>query len=129
MGRRWIPNLGCLRSRGELLSGSSVTVKVDSYRDDSGIVVPYDCVYYSNGEPFVYVIENGVAVRKDVTTGMFDEKHIVIIDGVKAGDQVITSWSSDLRDGVKVQVEGENSTDSTDTSSESGDDEQGKAGE
>ena len=114
---------------GELLSGSSVTVKVDSYRDDSGIVVPYDCVYYSNGEPFVYVIENGVAVRKDVTTGMFDEKHIVIIDGVKAGDQVITSWSSDLRDGVKVQVEGENSTDSTDTSSESGDDEQGKAGE
>ena len=112
---------------GELLSGSAVTVKVDSYRDDSGIVVPYDSVYYSNGEPFVYVAENGTAVRKDVTTGMFDEKHIVITSGISVGDQVITTWSSDLRDGVKVQVDGDSASDSA--SQEASDSEQGKAGE
>ena len=89
-----------------LMSGSTVTVKVDSYRDDSGIVVPYDAVYYSNGAPYLYVIEDGKAVRRDVQTGMFDEKHIVIVSGLEVGEQVITSWAADLRDGAKVQVAG-----------------------
>ena len=92
-----------------LLNGTTVTVKVDSYRDDSGIVIPYDAVYYSNGEPYIYVVEDGKAVRRDVETGMFDEKHIVIASGLDAGEQVITSWSADLRDGAEVQVAGEES--------------------
>ena len=87
-----------------LLSGTTVTVKVDSYRDDSGIVIPYDAVYYSNGEPYVYVAEDGVAKKRDITTGMFDEKHIVITSGLSTGESVITSWASDLRDGAEIEV-------------------------
>ncbi|MBR1629296.1 MAG: efflux RND transporter periplasmic adaptor subunit, partial [Lachnospiraceae bacterium] len=87
-----------------LLNGTTVTVKVDSYRDNSGIVIPYDAVYYSNGEPYVYVVEGSTAKRRDVKTGMFDKKRIVIASGVKAGEQVITSWSADLRDGAEIEV-------------------------
>ena len=101
-----------------LLNGTTVTVKVDSYRDDSGIVIPYDAVYYSNGEPYIYVVEDGKAVRRDVETGMFDEKHIVIASGLDAGEQVITSWSADLRDGAEVQVAGEESDSSDGDKSE-----------
>lgn len=101
-----------------LLNGTTVTVKVDSYRDDSGIVVPYDAVYYSNGEPYLYVAEDGKAVRRDVETGMFDKKHIVIVSGLEEGEQVITSWAADLRDGAEVQIAG-TETESSDENSDS----------
>lgn len=101
-----------------LLNGTTVTVKVDSYRDDSGIVVPYDAVYYSNGEPYLYVVEDGKTVRRDVETGMFDKKHIVIVSGLAEGEQVITSWAADLRDGAEVEIAG-TETDSSDENSNS----------
>ena len=88
----------------ELLSGTSVTVKVASYRDNSGTVVPYDAVYYSNGEAYVYVAKGGKAVKTDVTTGLFDDKNIVITDGLTGGEEIITSWTSDLRDGADIEV-------------------------
>ena len=112
-----------------LLNGTTVTVKVDSYRDNSGIVIPYDAVYYSNGEPYVYVVESGVARKKDVKTGMFDKKHIVISSGLKAGEQVITSWSADLRDGTEVEaVDKSNSKAQEDKNTAPAEDAQGAEG-
>ncbi len=48
--------------------------------------------------------KDGVAVKTDVKTGLFDEKSIVVTKGLKNGDTVITSWSSDLRDGAKIEI-------------------------
>jgi RND family efflux transporter MFP subunit len=93
-----------------ILSGTRVTVTLDSYRDDSGFILPNDAIYRSNGQAYVYVAENGVAVKKNVTTGMFDADRIVVSDGINEGDRVITSWSSALEDGVKIK---ENSVENT----------------
>ena len=86
-----------------ILSGTRVTVTLDSYRDDSGFILPNDAIYRSNGQAYVYVAENGVAVKKNVTTGMFDADRIVVSDGLNEGDRIITSWSSALEDGVKIK--------------------------
>ena len=47
--------------------------------------------------------ENGKAVRRNVKTGLFDADRIVISEGLNAGDRVITSWTSELKEGVKVK--------------------------
>ena len=44
-----------------------------------------------------------MVARKDVKTGMFDSDNIVITEGIDAGDRIITSWSSELKEGLKVQ--------------------------
>lgn len=117
IGEQLDPGTGMFKIRAvvngdnDLLSGTSVTVKVDSYRDDGGVVVPYDSVYYSSGEPFVYVAKDGKAVKRDVKTGMFDEKNIVITKGLSGGEEVITSWSSDLRDGTDIEIVAEGKED------------------
>ena len=91
-----------------ILSGTRVSVTLDSYKDEGGYVIPYDAVYHANGKTYVYIAVNGQVVRRDVVTGMFDADRIVITEGLSDGDRVITSWSSDLKEGKKIQ---ENLTD------------------
>ena len=86
-----------------VLSGTRVSVTLDSYKDDRGFVIPYDSLYHANGQSFVYVVKNGVVARKNVKTGMFDSDNIVVTEGIDAGDRIITSWNSELKEGLKVQ--------------------------
>lgn len=88
-----------------LLTGCSVKVTADTYSQDSALLIPYDAVYYDGGQPYVYVEVNEVAKRKDVETGIFDEETITILGGLSEEDQLITSWSANLRDGALVSVQ------------------------
>ncbi|MBR5407778.1 MAG: efflux RND transporter periplasmic adaptor subunit [Lachnospiraceae bacterium] len=86
-----------------IISGTRVSVTLESYKDDSGFVVPNDAVYHANGQEYIYVAKNGNVVKRNVVTGLFDTDRIVISEGLSAGEHVITSWTSELKEGVKVQ--------------------------
>ena len=90
--------------RSDFSSGTSVNLLVVSNSAKNQILIPYDAVYYENGQAYVFVIKNGVAVRKNVETGIYDSKNIVITDGLSAGNRVVTSWASGLKDGAEVEI-------------------------
>ncbi len=90
---------------GSLLTGSSVTVTADTYSQADALLIPYDAVYYDESQPYVYVAQGDTAKRKDVETGIFDEQTITILSGLSAEDQLITSWSSNLRDGAVISIQ------------------------
>lgn len=56
----------------------------------------------------VFVIEDGIASRKEVKTGISDNTHIQILSGIDAGQQIVIgsyrTLSKDLKDGDKVKV-------------------------
>ena len=90
---------------GSLLTGSSVKVTADTYSQADALLIPYDAVYYDESQPYVYVAQGDTAKRKDVETGIFDEQTITILSGLSAEDQLITSWSSNLRDGAAISIQ------------------------
>jgi multidrug efflux pump subunit AcrA (membrane-fusion protein) len=53
---------------------------------------------------FVFVMENGTAVRKNVTVGRQTDDRMEILSGLNAGDKVINAGMSRLHDGVEVVV-------------------------
>lgn len=88
---------------GELPSGVSVKLTTDTYHtSDSAVLIPYDAVYYDNTGSYVYLSVEGKAVKTYVTTDLFDDTQIAVIEGIQPGDTVITSWSPKLMDGVEV---------------------------
>lgn len=89
---------------GDLPSGVSVKVISDTYTARDQIVIPYDAVYYDSEGSYVYAVQDGRAAKTYVTTGIFDESSIEIIDGIGEGDLIITSWSPRLLDGVEVDA-------------------------
>ena len=48
-----------------------------------------------------------MAVRADVVTGISSAEEVVILSGITAGDQIITTWHPDLRDGAAVALAAE----------------------
>ena len=89
---------------GGLLTGSTVKVIADTYVQEDALLIPYDAVYYDDSQPYVYVAENGKAARKNIETGIFNETTITVLSGLAAQDQLIVSWSSNLRDGADVSM-------------------------
>lgn len=88
---------------GEVLpSGVSVKITADTYKAEGAILIPYDAVYYDANGAYVYLSKNNIAAKTYVTTDIFDDTTIAILDGITEGDTVITSWSPRLLDGVEV---------------------------
>ncbi len=88
-----------------LLTGSSVKVTADTYSQDEAVLIPYDAVYYDDSQPYVYVVEDGIARRRDVETGIFDAETITVLSGLSVDDVLITSWSANLRDGAEISIQ------------------------
>lgn len=68
------------------------------------VSVPLDVVLERNGEKFVFVVDNGKAIRKTVATGIENDKRVEITEGLKVGDIVVTAGQDFLSDGSKVEI-------------------------
>lgn len=81
--------------------GSSGTINTGV---SSTITIPLDAVIIGTEEQYVYVIQNGVAVKKDIKLGNIMGSQVQVLDGLSTADQVIVDGAKDLTEGQKVQV-------------------------
>lgn len=78
---------------------ASASIKVTGAQN---IIVPVSAVVANNGDPYVFVLQNGTAVKKSVKTGLSNTNSIEILSGLNEGDKVITSNVNILTDGMQV---------------------------
>lgn len=86
----------------KLAPGISADAVIIADEKEDVLIVPTEALIR---EEEGYVIENGRAVRKQVSVGIGNWKEKEVLSGLREGDLLITSVSvKDLRDGVKVRV-------------------------
>ncbi len=74
---------------------------------DEAIVVPANAVLMQEGtnERYIFVVENGVAMRKTVILGQrFDDRFELAGGEVREGDNLVTDGQARLKNGQKVKV-------------------------
>jgi multidrug efflux system membrane fusion protein len=73
------------------------------------IVIPTSSLERGSGGLFVYTVQpdHTVAVR-NIKTGPTEGERVAVIDGLKVGEEVVTSGADRLREGSKVELPGEN---------------------
>ena len=110
----------------DLPDGLSVELTTTARQGAGAVRVPSDALFFENGVSYVYVVQDGKAVRTNVDIGLYTTDTIAITSGLNLGDEVITTWSASLRDGVDVRQAtaeeesapaGSSSDESTDVSS------------
>lgn len=87
---------------GAVLSGTSVKVIATTQKTDNALILPLDAVYYDNNQPYVYLYQDGVTVKREIQTGVASTDEVEIVSGVSAGDKVILTWHPSLTDGAVV---------------------------
>ncbi len=82
-------------AQGDILTGAQL----------QAILIPPVAAYRASGsgsESYVFVVENGKAVRRAVQTGRETESRLEIVSGLKPGDVLIAEQKIELADGVSV---------------------------
>jgi hypothetical protein len=70
------------------------------------VSVPVDALRNEGSADFVYVVQDGRAIRRNVDLGASDGAFIQVYSGVQAGDAVIVSGPASLQSGTRVQIVG-----------------------
>lgn len=89
----------------ELRPGMYAKVNV-TFGHSSSIVVPDAAVVrlQGSGQRNVFVVENGIAVQREVTLGRHFDSQYEILSGLEVGEQVVVKGGSALRNGAAVEV-------------------------
>lgn len=90
----------------QLIMGTSVKVTLAAQHAERVLTIPIDCVYYESGDSYTYVLEGNIVRKVSIETGLYDNENMQILSGITEDMPVITTWSSDLRDGLEVRVSG-----------------------
>lgn len=88
----------------KLPNGVSVKVSATTEKEDGSTLVPFDALYFSGGDAYVYCVVNNKLVRTSVTVGLMDDDHAIIEDGLDADSLVVSNWSSKLRNGADAEI-------------------------
>ena len=104
-----------------LPNGVSVKVSATTEKEDNKMLIPFDSLYFSGGDAYVYCVEDNKLVRTSVTVGLMDDEHAVIEDGLTTDSLVVDNWSVKLRNGAEVEIvtlNGEDVVNNTEDTSE-----------
>lgn len=74
--------------------------------DRRGVVVPEEALLIEGGEPNVFVVADGVSERRTIRIGLRRNGLVEVLDGVAAGEAVVSRGIQSLRDGMTVNVVG-----------------------
>ena len=87
---------------GALLTGLSVKVTADTAKARGSLLIPQSVVYYEDGAAYVYLLENGRAVKTFIETGISNEESVEVTSGLTAASRIISTWHPNLTDGAAV---------------------------
>ena len=88
----------------KLPNGVSVKVSATTEKEDGNTLVPFDALYFSGGDAYVYCVVDNKLVRTSVTVGLMDDDHAIIEEGLDADSLVVSNWSSKLRNGADAEI-------------------------
>jgi membrane fusion protein, multidrug efflux system len=92
---------------GKLRAGMFVEGEILTGVEPRAIVVPAGAVYRGVGaaqESYVFVVEDGKAVRRAVRIGREQDSRLEIAEGLKPGDALIAEQRIELAEGVRVEA-------------------------
>jgi len=88
---------------GSLLPGMYATVRFHIRRPPS-LLIPSTAFRNSDKGPMVAVLQEGDSVQlQSVLLGRDYGAQIEVLDGLEAGQELITNWTDEVREGIRVQ--------------------------
>lgn len=94
--------------RDQLLSGQFLEMQIIKASKPATLSVPQAALHQFQGQPAVWVVQGGeeeaTATRRRVKRGVISGDRVEILQGLKAGDRVITTGTSRLLEGTTIAV-------------------------
>jgi len=95
-----------------LVVGMFARVRVALETANQAVVVPLEAVLVTpRGDKVAFVVQDGKAVQRTVTTGIEQDRFVQVKVGLAAGDEVVVAGQDGLKDGKEVRLPAEKPAD------------------
>ncbi|MFP4528051.1 MAG: efflux RND transporter periplasmic adaptor subunit [Candidatus Kapaibacterium sp.] len=91
--------------QGSILPGAYVDLELMLEELESALLVPSEAIVPGISGEYVFVYQNGMAVRRNVVPGIRTPKKVQIVEGLGEGDTLISSAIIQLRENMPVKLE------------------------
>nr|WP_067060645.1 efflux RND transporter periplasmic adaptor subunit [Mucilaginibacter sp. L294] len=88
----------------ELKDGMSCVLQVLNNNSGDRVQIPYKAITEQMGEFFVFISKDTIAEQRKVKIGQRIQSNVIVLEGVKPGEKVITEGFQRLRDGGKITL-------------------------
>jgi|GEM_PF-536882 len=87
-----------------LKPGFFTEVSIPTGTNPHALLISESALLSEKGKFFVFVIQDGVAHRREVETGVRMEGQVELVKGIQKGQQVVTAGHEQLSEGMKVRI-------------------------
>lgn len=88
----------------KLKPGMFTRVNIVYDTHENTVLAPKDTILEEDTESWVFLVKKGTASKTKVVTGYKDKTYVEILSGLKAGDTIVTTGLTTLKDGSKVKA-------------------------
>jgi len=82
---------------------AKVTLQTDQVKET--IIIPQNGVLVDDsGNSYTYIIEDNQAKKVNIKTGISNKEQVVVLEGLKVGDQVVTAGIDNVKEGSEVKI-------------------------
>lgn len=89
---------------GRLRPGMFVRVRLIFAQRSNVLLIPEQALIPDSRSPYVYRLVDGKAQRTPIRTGLRRDAQVEVVEGLSAGDEVVTAGQMKLRDGAAVRT-------------------------
>lgn len=82
--------------------GIEARVEIHMDKVTGAVAIPVELINSDKEGDFVFVVENGTAAKKRITTGISSDSYSEVTEGLAEGEQVIATSGQDLEEGMAV---------------------------
>jgi membrane fusion protein (multidrug efflux system) len=91
-------------TRGKLRPGMFASVFLEMDTHTNALAIPKKALSFESFGDTVYVANEGIAERRDLTVGFEESDFVEVLEGLSDGDRVIVIGQDGLSDGTPVQI-------------------------
>ena len=86
--------------------GIEAKITIVTAQEQAVLILPVEAVNTDNDGNFCYLIENGVLVKRYITTGVSSLEYMQVLEGLTEGDEIVTAsyMGLDMEEGMAVTV-------------------------
>lgn len=97
----------------ELIPGFDIDVDIITETTTDSLAIPIESVLYNDdGNPFVFIVEDGVTHTREIETGIQEGVTIEVTSGLELDEEVIRLPEETMEDGTEVTVVNDENEDS-----------------
>ena len=90
---------------GAVLPGRYASIKLNKDEIQDALAVPSEAIVPEMGKDKIFLYKSGKAQPVEITTGIRTEAEVQVLQGLQAGDTIITSGTLQLRTGLPVTLD------------------------